>query len=456
MRNHPAIILSLLILSLILYIILGLMGDVRIEIEKYWLIIFPIYLFYIIVIVYILKDKLPQNISPLWYILIGVLFRFVLMPSEPFLSDDIYRYLWDGKILAAGINPYEFAPTDTQLLEYRDQLVYPHINFPEIATSYPPVSQFLFLINEWIGGSVLSWKFLLITVEILLLLVILKLIQHFGLNQNRLLIYFYNPLIIIETYSSGHLEISGVFLFWLAVLLFYKRFDRNSIILLATSIMTKFIPLISGIPFLFNKFFRKSGLLIMICVILLLPFMFSGIIPLPGLFSYINRWEFNGGFYQLVISILKIMDVKEYQWMVLNFSGLQETYYLSHALYYKIGAFLILFIVFIDQMVKLRATSRFRSVNYIQRSFILTAMFLLLTPTLHPWYLIWIIPFLVFIPNWSWIAFTLLIQASYFVLKDYALISVWKESVWILVAQYIPLYALLIWEYLDRRRINGW
>ena len=86
----------------------------------------------------------------------------------------------------------------------------------------------------------------------------------------------------------------------------------------------------------------------------------------------------------------------------------------------------------------------------------LTAIFLLLTPTLHPWYLIWIIPFLIFIPNWSWLLFTLLIQASYFVMKEYAISSVWQESVWILLFQYIPFYFILIWEYIDTRKIKGW
>jgi hypothetical protein len=419
MLKHPAFIIVLLTVSCVSYIILGLIGDVRSEIEKYWVIIFPIYLVYFLIIISILKDKLPQNISPLWFILVGILFRIVLIPSEPFLSDDIFRYLWDGKIVAAGINPYKFAPTDIHLLEYRDEIVYPNINFPGIATSYPPVSQFMFLLNNWLGGSVLSWKLMLLTVEIFLVLIILKLLPKFGLGQNRLLIYFFNPLLIIETYSSGHLEIIGVFFFWLAVYLFYKNFDWNSVIVIALS-------------------------------------MFSGIVPLPGLFSYLNRWEFNGGIYQLTTSLMKLLDVKEYQWMVQNLSGHLEIFYINHALYYKVFVLFILVVVLIDQLNKLRATSRFRSINFIQRSFILTAVFLLLTPTLHPWYLIWIIPFLIFIPNWSWIGLTLLIQISYFVLKDFALISEWKESLWVLLAQYVPFYLVLIWEYLDRRRIKGW
>ena len=247
-----------------------------------------------------------------------------------------------------------------------------------------------------------------------------------------------------------------MFFFWLAVYLFYKNFDWNSVIVIALSIMTKFIPLISGIPFLIKKFYRRTSLLILTCTLLLIPFMFSGIVPLPGLFSYLNRWEFNGGIYQLTTSLMKLLDVKEYQWMVQNLSGHLETFYINHALYYKVFVLFILVVVLIDQLNKLRATSRFRSINFIQRSFILTAVFLLLTPTLHPWYLIWIIPFLIFIPNWSWIGFTLLIQISYFVLKDFALISEWKESLWVLLAQYVPFYLVLIWEYLDRRRLKGW
>jgi hypothetical protein len=456
MRNHPVILLFLLLITAMLYIILGIIGDIRSEIEKFWLLIIPIYLSYLLLIVNILKNSLPEKIPFLWFIIFGVFFRIALISTEPFLSDDINRYLWDGKIFAAGINPYKYAPVDIQLQNFRDQIIYPFINFGEIPTSYPPVSQFMFFINQWLGGSVLSWKILLFTVEIILFLVIYNLTKHFSLNKFRLLIYFYNPLLIIETYSSGHLEIAGVLLFWIGVYLFYKRYNWKSIIFFALSIMTKFFPLISSIPFLIKNFFRKTILLIALCLLLVIPFIFNGVLPIPGLFSYINRWEFNGGIFHFVISIMNVFGVKEYQWMDLLISGHLETFYFSYSFYYKVFAVLILAAVLFDQIKKLRSTELFQSINFIQRSFIITGGFLLLMPTLHPWYIIWIIPFLVFTPNWSWLLFTFLIQASYFVLKDYALSSIWKESVWILLFEYVPFYTLLIWEYLDRRRIKGW
>lgn len=456
MRNHPVFYLFLLFFTLFLYIILGLSGDIRSEIENYWMLLLPIYLVYGLIIINSLNNKIPERFKFFWFILFGVLFRIALIPTEPFLSDDIYRYIWDGKVFAAGINPYKYAPLDNYLVAFRDQFVFPFINFPEIATSYPPVSQIMFLVNNLIGGSILSWKILLLIIEIFLFLALFNLINKFRLNKFRMLIYFYNPLLIIETYSSGHLEIAGVLFFWIAVYLFYKSNKWKSIIFFAVSIMTKFFPLISSIPFLFNKFIRKSALLITICLALLLPFTLGGTLPLPGLFSYINRWEFNGGLFQLCVSILNILEVKEYQWLAANFSGYQETIYINYAFYYKVCAVILFTGVLFDQLKKLQSTSEFKSINFIQKSFMLTAVFLLLTPTLHPWYLIWIIPFLIFIPNWSWLIFTFLIQISYFVLRDYALSSVWRESVWILLFQYIPFYLILIWEYLDRKRIKGW
>ena len=101
-------------------------------------------------------------------------------------------------------------------------------------------------------------------------------------------------------------------------------------------------------------------------------------------------------------------------------------------------------------------TANFRGVNYLQTGYIVCAAILLLSPTLYPWYLIWIIPFLLFIPNWSWLLFTFLIQLSYFVLQDYSTNNIWIESTWVLLLQYVPFYSILIFEYFDRRKIKGW
>ncbi len=456
MRNHSLRIFLILFSTLILYFFIGYLDDFRNTIEIYFGLLLLLYALYGYLISLVLRDSFPKKISFSSFLIIGILFRLILIPSEPVLSDDIYRYLWDGRISAAGINPYAYAPDNVKLSEFRDESVYPQINFPGIATVYPPVSQFFFLVNHWIGGTVFTWKMLLLVIETLFVVLLLKLLHHFSLDKFRLLIFFYNPLLIIETYHSGHLEIIGALFFWLAVYTFYKHYDWRSILFFSLAIMTKFIPLISGIPLLINKFIRKGLLVLGISAVILIPFSLGGTLPLPGLYSYLNRWEFNGAIYQIINSFFKWVNVREFEWMTAMLGGHLEIFYINTAFYYKMIAVIILLVVIFDQINKLKPIAGFRGIRFIQTSYILTGTILLLTPTLYPWYLIWMIPFLIFQPNWSWLSFTFLIQLSYYVLKHYSINGNWEESVWILFLEYVPFYVLLMIEYLDKKRIKGW
>ena len=142
--------------------------------------------------------------------------------------------------------------------------------------------------------------------------------------------------------------------------------------------------------------------------------------------------------------------------MTVDLSGHLETFYVGTGYYYKLLAIIFFSILVIDQLNKLRPTARFRTISLLQTGFVFTGAILLLSPTLYPWYLIWILPFLIFVPNFSWLILTLLIQFSYYILKDYSLSGTWEESIWVLLLQYVPFYLLLLFEYLDKRKINGW
>ena len=145
-------------------------------------------------------------------------------------------------------------------------------------------------------------------------------------------------------------------------------------------------------------------------------------------------------------------DTKE--WFTYTLNGQTETVFISGAVYYIIFALLSLIIIVTDQMKKLKMTAEFRGVNYLQSCFIICAAMLILSPVMYPWFLIWIIPFLLFLPNWSWLFFTVLVQIFYFGLQNDS--AGWFESSWILLIQYIPFYCLLFFEYFDKRKIKGW
>jgi len=445
-----------LLFSSILYLIIGYWGDFKSEIEIYFALILPLFITYGIFVYKILTNRFPQGYLWIAFFAVAILIRLLFIPSDPVLSDDVYRYLWDGRVNAAGINPYQFTPESSELYSLRDKEVYPNINFPDIATVYPPLAQFYFLINDWIGGRVVTWKFILLIMEVLVWVLLIRLLNFFSINKSRVFIFIYNPLLIIETYQGGHLEIIGVFFFWLALYEFYNRRDWRSISFYTFAVLTKFLPLFSGIALLWKHTSRKIILMLGIALVLLLPFSLSGTIPLPGLFSYLNRWEFNGAAFQFTVSIFKMLQFPEFKWMTLDLSGHSETFHIGTGYYYKILAVLFFILLVVDQLNKFRPTARFYTISYIQAGFVFTGAILLLTPTLYPWYIIWILPFLIFIPNFSWILFTFLIQFSYFILKRYSMSGIWEESVWVLMLQYVPFYLLLIFEYLDKRNIRGW
>ncbi len=451
-------ILSLLLLfsSLLLYAGILLLGDLSQNIPYYFALLTPLFGIYAFFVIFSIAH--PDRIRfPLKYFLwFALLFRICIIPAGPSLSDDIYRYLWDGRVSSVGINPYRYPPEAEELHSLADAEIYPLINYPEIATVYPPVAQILFLTNTFFGNTILSWKILLLISEILLIGVLIKLLDFFHIPRLRLVIFVLNPLLIIETYHSGHLEMFGLLFMMTAVWFFFKDRDGRSLFFISLAVLIKFMPLLVFLPMLIKRFWKKSLILLAILSLSILPFTINGTIPMSGFFSYASRWSFNGGVYHLVTGVLDWFNIKHRIWFIADLNGHLETFYVNPDFYYRLIALAVLITVMADQMRKLYRTRDFRGINYLQAGIIITGTILLITPTLHPWYLIWILPLLVFLPNWSWILFTFLIQAAYMVLIEHQVGGSWKESDLILIIEYLPFYTLLLWEYIDRKNIKGW
>jgi len=106
----------------------------------------------------------------------------VLVPLDPApLSTDIYRYIWDGRVQAAGINPYLYLPVDRKLETLRDSSIYPNINRRDYAhTIYPPAAQIFFFAVTRITQSVIGFKGTILLVEIGTIILILLTLQSIG------------------------------------------------------------------------------------------------------------------------------------------------------------------------------------------------------------------------------------------------------------------------------------
>jgi hypothetical protein len=205
---------------------------------------------YFVAVAVILRHRLPAR--ALWLVLgVALLLRAILLPTAPFLSSDIYRYVWDGRVQAAGINPYRYIPVDPALTSLRDADVYPLINRPDYArTIYPPMAQFVFATVGRLWDSVTGMKCAMAGFEVLGVLCLLPVLTMAGLPRERVLIYAWNPLTVWSFASDGHVDAIAVGLLGLALLLRARHRDGWAGAVLGCATLVKFFPLVIAPAFL--------------------------------------------------------------------------------------------------------------------------------------------------------------------------------------------------------------
>lgn len=147
-------------------------------------------------------------IPALWLIVaVALLVRGVLLFTDPLLSTDIYRYVWDGRVQAAGINPYRYYPAHEALVDLRDTVIYSKVNRAEYAvTIYPPVAQMFYFLVTRISESVLAMKLALLACEGATVVIIVALLRQLGQPMTRVVAYLWHPLPIWEIAGSGHVD----------------------------------------------------------------------------------------------------------------------------------------------------------------------------------------------------------------------------------------------------------
>jgi alpha-1,6-mannosyltransferase len=151
----------------------------------------------------------------------AVLMRLTLLFVEPYLSTDIYRYIWDGRVQAAGINPYRFVPGAPEIAHLRDPSIFPNINRADYAvTIYPPAAQAIFLAVTRLGESVVAMKLGLLAFEAAIVVALMALLRRLGSPPTRIAAYAWHPLPIWEIAGSGHVDVAMCALLMVGLLLF--------------------------------------------------------------------------------------------------------------------------------------------------------------------------------------------------------------------------------------------
>jgi hypothetical protein len=378
-------------------------------------------LFYLIGIFLVFKYRTmwarSRSLIPI-IILYAVLFRTLLVPADPaVLSGDMYRYIWDGRIQQTGTNPYRYPPDADELRSQRDDHIYPHINRKSDPTLYPAGAQLFFrLFHMMVGDNVSGYKGLMTLFDVLTLFVLLALLKVCRYDGWRLLIYAWNPLVIFEIAYSGHLE--GLTVFWMVLAFYLGATHRHKpgAAALAVASAIKLYPVLL-LPALLSRGQRIKGCVAFAITILLLyvPFLGAGRKVLGFLPIYLqNPYEsFNLGLKTVMIQLLP--QISYSSWSIVFFLGLTAA-----------G----LYVFSKDKHPNL--TTRY--------AFILTGLLVVLMPaSLHPWYVIILIPFLCFYPAVAWLLFSCTVTLSY--LKYVSPTGIMPA--WIPVLEYGLLFALL-------------
>ena len=175
----------------------------------------------------------------------AVLLRLIALAAPVFLSDDINRYIWDGRVQAAGINPYRYIPTDPELEALRDPLIFPNINRNNYApTIYPPVAQMLFLAATRFGETALAVKLVFVTIEAVGIGTLIFILRAAGRPPEHILLYAWHPLPVWEIAGSGHVDAAVVTFTALALAAGVTGRRVWSALALAAATLVKFFPLV--------------------------------------------------------------------------------------------------------------------------------------------------------------------------------------------------------------------
>jgi alpha-1,6-mannosyltransferase len=171
---------------------------------------------------------------------VAVLLRLVLLFIEPLLSTDIYRYVWDGRVQAAGINPYRFFPADPSLSALRDQAIYPNVDKADYAvTIYPPVAQAFFFLVTRVSETVTMMKLALLGCEAVTVFVIWSLLKQLGKPVTRIVAYLWLPLPMWEIANNGHIDALMVALMMLGVWLALQAKPLRGAAVVALAVLAK-------------------------------------------------------------------------------------------------------------------------------------------------------------------------------------------------------------------------
>jgi hypothetical protein len=370
------------------------------------------------------------------YLLIaGFAFQVLLLFSIPNLSDDVYRFIWDGRLAANGVNPFSYLPSQVMQMKPVTGVtaeLFAHLNSPDYFTIYPPVLQGIFLLAAKlfpvnVFAAIVFMKCIILLFEVGTSVLLLQLLKKLSLPRHLYLLYILNPLVITELTGNVHFDGVMIFFVLLAFLLLLKNNWQASAIGIGFGIATKLLPVLF-LPLLVNKLGWKKGLLYSLITGVTTIVLFALVFDvatiqhmLNSIDLFIRKFEFNASVYYFVRYIGTL--IKGYNIIALA------------------GPSLIILSTFVIFIISFRKDNNSSQMLFIKVLFVITTWYIFST-TVHPWYICLPVAISIFTNYRYAVIWTYLTTLSYYA---YHAMPV-KENLWLVAFSYLILAAFCFWE----------
>ena len=320
-------------------------------------------------------------------LVVAIACRLVTLFPEPYLSSDVYRYAWDGVVQHAGISPYRYVPGDKALsfLRAPNRDLFDHMNRRDYArTIYPPVTQMIFYLVTWVTRTVTGMKAAMVLFEGVTLWGLARLLREMGLGVERTLLYAWCPMLIWEIAGSGHLDSVVMAFMVLALLARSKGQDGLTGLFLGLAVLTKFYPLV-----LFPALWRRGDWK--------MPAVMAGL-AVGSYTVYLSAGRLVFGFLGGYVQEEGMATGERYfllEWAnrLPGLHGLTERGFLVFA-----GWVFIVLMVWAWRTGCRRESGRW---EFVLPALALAMALMLLFSPHYPWYVAWLVPFLVLTPRWT-------------------------------------------------------